>query len=366
MPKKVLEPRPFRDLDLGHARVHTFLDSLKRTRVPALLFTGPEGSGKAYTAVRFANQLVCDTPTEALVGDAETKASLLEHPDIHLIYPTPTQGSDEGEDGDIADTAKILEEKRVDFFAQYVFKKKVSLRVARSRAIIQRANMRPFGSAFSVFVINDAHTMREEAQNALLKLVEEPPEHAVIIFVTHNPEGILYTIRSRCQTVRFNPVPTESVSALLKGYYGTEAKVANRAAKLSHGSIKRARQLVESFDDAEREVAAAVVANLARQPLGWAVGQAGALSRSGNRDGVAKFLQELQLMFRDAMVDDPELRLNADLGKVIDKAAQQYDTAKIPGIIDRIAQARTEILVRNLNVDAALTALFAEIRDAAA
>ena len=183
--------------DLRSESVRSFLDAyLIGSANPPLLFVGPEGSGKELAAVEFARALCCTSDKTCELGSALCpsceKAVAFEHPGIHLVHPTPTQGSGEKPGDDETDIGKILEAKREDFFAAYTFPKKVSIRIARARAIIQRANTKPFGSSRNVFVIAKADTIREEAQNALLKLLEEPPSHCVMVFVTENPDAILY------------------------------------------------------------------------------------------------------------------------------------------------------------------------------
>jgi DNA polymerase-3 subunit delta' len=229
--------------DLGQERAQAFLGSCLRRRVPALLFTGPEGAGKEHTAIDFARRLCCPKEPKCSLGDelceSCRQAFALEHPGIHLIYPTPTQGSGEKEKDDEGDIGKVLDEKRQDLFSTHAFPKKVSIRIARSRAVIRRANSKPFGSPYNVFVFVDAHLMREEAQNALLKLVEEPPEHCVLILITPNPDTILNTIRSRCQRVSFSPLENQVIETVLIEHYGVSDETAKEAASLSRGETRR-------------------------------------------------------------------------------------------------------------------------------
>ena len=357
---------PYPAVDLDQQRVDTFLTSLLRERVPSLLFTGPEGSGKEYAAFEFARKLVCTATEKCPTDDPQCNACrqslLLEHPDVHLVYPTPTQGTGEHEDGDVSDIAKVLDEKRQNLFGTYRFTKKASIRIARTRALIQQANLKPFSAATSVFVIIDAHAMREEAQNGLLKLVEEPPPHSVLVFVTHNPEAILYTIRSRCQRVRFSPLKPRFIETILKDVYDADAVIAKRAASAAHGNIRRAAALLEEFDDDDQQLAAAFIEEVGEAPDSWAIGAALDVARGASRETVGRFLHELSLMFRDVMVADPDLLINQDSKKLIEKRAKQWDRSRLPGVIDRIAGARTEILDRNLNVDATLVDLFLDVR----
>ena len=124
-PKKENSIRPIPALDLGHERVERFLAGLRRDALPSLMFSGPEGSGKEYTALEFARRLCCDLPEPCQSGPGGcelcARASVLSHPGIYLVYPTPTQGSGEADDGDVTDIAKVLDEKRRDVFSRYQF-----------------------------------------------------------------------------------------------------------------------------------------------------------------------------------------------------------------------------------------------------
>lgn len=331
-----------------------------------MLFTGPEGVGKEYTAIDFARKLCCslDTPCSLsgeLCEDCR-KAARLEHPGIHLVYPTPSRGSGEKEEDDVADLSKILQEKRQDIFATFRFSRKVSIRIARARAIIKRAHTKPFGSPYNIFIIVDAHTAREEVQNALLKLVEEPPEQSILIWITENVESILYTIRSRCQRLRFSPLKKGVVERILRDYYGLDPQVSSRAADLSQGSIKRAKEFAASIDDTARGNVVEFAGRILDAPESWLVERALDLSRGGNRDEVALFLQELALYFRDIMCGDEALCFNVESRESLRDQQDRWPRKSLPKIVEKIIASRDAILRRNANIDSALAHLFLDIR----
>ncbi len=358
----------FPALDLGNERLHSILEAYLKKQVPSLLFVGADGVGKEYIALDFARRICCESDPACQLGGelcgSCRKAVRFEHPSIHIVYPTPSRGGAESGDDDATDIGRILEEKRRDIFATYRFSRKVSIRIARARAIIQRANTKPFGSSHNVFVIMDAHAMREEAQNALLKLIEEPPESSILVLVTSNVEAILYTIRSRCQQVRFSPLKTAVVEKVLMDHYGIEAKAARRSATLARGSIKRAREIVASYSDAEREAAYDFIAHVIEEPESRIVARALGMSRGASRDGAALFLHELSLAFRDIMSGDKTLYVNQDQAGFVSSQASRWDRRTLPWILDRISGTRRGILHRNLNIDAALVDLFLAIKRA--
>lgn len=365
-PRTPEEPRPLPAIDLEQPQASTYLRSLRRDAIPALLFDGPDGSGKEFAAIEFARGLLCEKETPCALDGPKCasclRASVLEHPGIHLIYPTPTQGSGEDEEGDVTDIAKILEEKRGDIFSSPSFTKKTSIRIARARAIIQRANMKPFDARFNVFILVDAHAMREEAQNALLKLVEEPPPHAAIVFVTSNAEGLLYTIRSRCQRVRFFPLKRAVIEKILCKYYGVEATAAKKAAAMAQGSVNRARALLDSNDMADRDAAVGLLGGLAKNPESWAFSQALIGARGANRESVARVLDQMSLVLRDAMAGDPALVINADIVNDIERIGAVYGRAQIPRAIEMVNDTRSAVFLANANIDGALADLFLKLK----
>ncbi|UCG52627.1 MAG: hypothetical protein JSW58_03505 [Candidatus Latescibacterota bacterium] len=364
--KQIKETIPLPAIDLEQDQARTFLDSCLRERVPALLFTGPEGSGKEHTAVDFARRVCCERePKCQLEGElceSCSQALALEHPGIHLIYPTPTQGTGEKEGDDEADIGKVLEEKRQDFFSPYVFSKKVSIRIARARSVIRRANTKPFGSTHNVFIFVDAHTMREEAQNSLLKLVEEPPERCVLILITPNPDTILYTIRSRCQRVRFGPLKDHVVETILTRFFGVSEDAARMAASLSRGDIRRAKEIAAEFDDIERKTVYEILSKIKDAPESWVVEQALTISRGTNRDGAARFLDEFATAIRDVMTGDEKMFINRDQSELIKAQSPRWEKRNLPRVLDKIVGTRDGILRRNLNTDAALVHLFLDVK----
>jgi len=153
---------------------------------------------------------------------------------------------------------------------------------------------------------------------------------------------------------------------ILTGYYGVDAKTARRAAALAQGSIVRARELTEKFDDSSREAALAFVEGLAKGGDAWAVGQGLASGRGANRAAVARFLDEVSLVFRDLMAGEKSLYVNADLAARLDRLVPAWPPATLPGAIDSIYRARREIFASNTTIDATLAGLFLSLRRRAA
>ena len=204
----------------GHDRV---VEELRRTlqqgRFPhALLFVGPEGIGKRSFARALAQALLCETrsPTEldpcaACPGCLQVEAGT--HPDF-------------------------LEVARPED------KHELPIRVIR--ALCDQFGLKPARGVRKVAVVDDADDLNDEAANAFLKTLEEPPPGAVLILIGTSADVQLPTIVSRCQVVRFDPLPAADVAALLQEQgVVPDATEAARLAALADGSLRRALGLAD-------------------------------------------------------------------------------------------------------------------------
>ena len=119
-----------------------------------------------------------------------------------------------------------------------------SIKIAQIRNLQSDIVIKPH-KKYKIYIIDKAEKMTLEAQNALLKTLEEPPEYAIIILVTNNKEGLLPTIRSRCEIVKFTPIPFIEIKNYLINQ-GIEPNRANLLSSFSRGSMKKALELASS------------------------------------------------------------------------------------------------------------------------
>jgi DNA polymerase-3 subunit delta' len=186
----------------GNAAVVTILtEMVERRRIPqTLLFSGPEGVGKATLARRFAAMLVGD-------------ATKIERDDLSLEANQQT----------IADREKWTAEKRNEdplFFGSHpdflTFAPDGPLRqitIPQMRLLKDRAGLKPLKGSWRVFLIDDIDRANEQAANSLLKTLEEPPEHLILIMTARNPYDLLATIRSRAVPFRLSRLTDEEMQA---------------------------------------------------------------------------------------------------------------------------------------------------------
>ncbi|MGO0943209.1 DNA polymerase III subunit, partial [Clostridioides difficile] len=120
------------------------------------------------------------------------------------------------------------------------------IKIAQIRNLQSDIVIRPHKD-YKIYIINNAEKMTVEAQNALLKTLEEPPNYAIIILVTNNKESLLETIKSRCDIIKFSPIPIEDLKRYLINT-GIEEERAQLLAIFSRGSIENALNLSQSSE----------------------------------------------------------------------------------------------------------------------
>lgn len=124
-----------------------------------------------------------------------------------------------------------------------------SIKVAQIRELQNVINIKPTFSEKSVYIIDDADLMTTEAQNSLLKTLEEPPEYAVIILIVHNERSVLSTVKSRCVNIKFNKLSDKDIKKyFLKNDLNFEDKNIN-VFKVLDGSLNNIDFIRDDYDE---------------------------------------------------------------------------------------------------------------------
>ncbi len=204
----------------------------------AVLLWGPEGVGKTRAAHGLAQQLLCSSPA-APCGrcSACRQVGRFTHPDIHVILAGRAEASDH---------QKALEAFAADLYHCWEMPANASIGIERIRALKAESSKTRVGTGNRVILIRDAERMTAEAAQAALKLIEEPQAGTYLILTCRDPEQLLPTILSRCQRVRFRPLPTSYIRDVLgrlehkpdRKRSGTDALSA--LAAMAQGSLGRA------------------------------------------------------------------------------------------------------------------------------
>ena len=282
----------------------------------SLLMYGRPGVGRQTMARWLARLLVCEAP--GAEGPCDTcrgcrLALDLQHPDIHWFFPLPRpRGASNPEKlADALEEARFeaLAERRADPLYQPPADELVGLYLAQVRPIRRLGATRPAMAARQVFIVGDAELLTpqeasEEAANAFLKILEEPPTATTFILTAADPEALLPTLRSRLLPVRLRALPDDEVAAYIRDRTGTDAATARLAARLGQGSIGRAlaflpRDGEPSHAETLRQAARAWL-EAALEPRGEARYAAAHAERpAGARGAFADTLDALELWLRD-------------------------------------------------------------------
>jgi DNA polymerase-3 subunit delta' len=206
--------------------------------------------------------------------------------------------------------------------------------VDQVRDAIERTGYRPFEGRRRVVIIDDADAINVEAQNALLKTLEEPPSSSTFVLVTARPGVLLPTVRSRCQCLRFGRLAPADVAAVLIRDHRYAEGDARAAASLSDGSVGLALEgasdaFVDARDAAAGLLEAAAASDDPRRRLAGAKALAGAAGGGSDREELARRLRALSSILRDLGVllsrADERCLANADLRPLLQRLQRSFD-----------------------------------------
>lgn len=210
----------------GHDALRRRLaDSAARGTLPAsLLIEGRRGIGKQRLAIWLGQLLLCAGEGERPCGKCTSCRYSMElvHPDLRWFFPRPRQSGADPSAQDILDDQAEAVRARVAAFGLYAPPSgSDAIFVATVRALVQFAAYSPSIAKRKVIVVGDAERMvpqegADQAANAFLKLLEEPPADTTIILTSSEPGSLLPTIRSRVVSVRVAPLPNSAVAAFVR------------------------------------------------------------------------------------------------------------------------------------------------------
>ena len=211
--------------------------SIMANRLPsAFLFYGPEGVGKRTFALHVAKAANCSKVEHGYCEECfDCKAvNNLTHPDLRLVFPVRNAGSLEG-----LPTPELYD-------------KQGTITINMVRILRKEASLKPFQKGKRIFVVLNADRMNQEASNAFLKLLEEPPADTLVILTTERPNFLFATVRSRCQMVMFSRLRADDIEDALVEKMGAERNRAHLVAALSGGSLGWAEKMLKDYADEHR------------------------------------------------------------------------------------------------------------------
>lgn len=230
----------------------------------AMLFYENDGCGALALALAYVQYLNCANPSGGdSCGECPScrQMAKLIHPDVHFVFPV-NKGPKASDDKPTSESyLTYWRELAVSnpYFLESDLQRALGIEsrsgliaVAEAKSIITKLSLTSVADGYKAVIFYLPEKMNQETANRLLKMVEEPPEKTLFLFITHAPEKVLQTIFSRCQSVRVLPLNREEVTRTLVEKFAISPTEAESKAVLSGGSVGNALSMIGDQEDYNR------------------------------------------------------------------------------------------------------------------
>lgn len=342
------------DKFIGNSHIKAILRRmLAAERVPhSLIFAGANGVGKKQFALELAKSMTCRNPQNFEACDRCAACARADK----FTFPAADKKDD---------FERVIFSSHPDIGIVTPYKN--SILVEAVRDLEKEANFRPYEAAARFFIIDDAEKLssaKDNAANALLKTLEAPPPTAYIFLVTSRPDALLPTILSRCQTLRFAPVPAKEIEARLLASQKFSPGDAELVAELASGSIGGALETdAAAFREGRDAMLKVLDALLARQDRAALLRAAEDMNDAKNKDNYNQTLSILETLIHDIWtlrLEKSAKIVNADIRSQLEKRAEFGDAKRLASWLVQIETMRENFNV-NLNRKIATDALFMQM-----
>ncbi len=223
------------------------------------------------------------------------------------------------------------------------------INIAQVRDLRGTLAMKPYEASMRIAILHDAQSMNPSAGNALLKILEEPPERTVLVLIATQTQDLLPTIVSRCQQIRFNPIARAYLEKLLIEEHGIETGVARAMATMAGGSLTRAVAMFAENWVVRRNWILGELKELSSRPSGHILALAERISAEKGK--IPEILEIIKSWLRDLVMAKtyPDKILNQDIRQDIQLASQGIETNSLLSKIE-LVQTTQNNLQANLNV----------------
>ena len=321
---------------VGHEEIISHLqNAIRLGKVShAYIFGGEHGSGKKLLASLFAMTLQCQEHViEPCMKCASCKKALNKnHPDIiNITHEKPNSiGIDEIRD-----------------------------------QLINDVGIKPYESPYKIYIVNDADKLTLQAQNALLKTIEEPPAYAVVMLLADNPDALLPTITSRCVILSLKPVGDRLVKDYLMDRMHIPDYQAEVQASFAQGNVGKAKQMANSAEFTELTENALRILKHSREMEVYELVDAIKIM-SAEKQNIYDYLDLFTMWFRDVLLfkatkEVDNLVFKEEINYIKERASvSSYEG--LEQIIDAIHMADSRLRA-NVNFDLVMELLFLTIRE---
>lgn len=325
----------FQDI-VGHEQIIRHLKSaMQLNKIShAYIFSGEKGSGKKMLANAFAEMLQCEGEGEKPCGTCRScrQAESHNHPDIiRITHDKPNS---------------------------------IGIEDIREQ-LVGDIQIKPYQNKYKIYIVPDAEKLTVQAQNALLKSIEEPPSYAVILFLTTNASSFLPTILSRCVVLNMKPVPDEEVRRYLMEHVEVPDYQADIAVAFAQGNIGKAVKLATSeYFNEIKSAAIHLLKNVTEMEISDINGVVTSISEF--KVDIQDYLDILAVWYRDVLYFKATKDINGLIFKdQIQSIREQASKGSYEGVetILTSLQKAKERLNANVNFDLTMELLFLTIKE---
>ena len=234
------------------------------------------------------------------------------------------------------------------------------IKIDQIRSLLQNLAMKPYEATTRFAILSEAQAMNAAASNALLKILEEPPQRSMLILIADQKSDLLPTIVSRCQHVGFNPIPKEIIAAWLENKHGLEQPAADILAAMDNGSFSKAQMMIKDNWLQHRKWLIDEMIRLSQQPIARLLALAEKLSKQEGK--LAESLEIIKVWFRDRIVcqyDDAKI-INRDVADKFKNASQKNNLTELLSKVDAVQKTQNR-LAANTNLRLTLESLLIKL-----
>ena len=334
------------ELLINQERPIRILSTLLRNRTlpHALLFTGTAGVGKQAAALALASACNCQGQTSGFHPDDGSGRD----PDKPTIESC----------GVCKSCKKIGSGNHPDIIQ--VQPKGPFIKIEQIRGLLQTLSMKPYEARTRVVIISEAHCMNAAASNALLKILEEPPDRSMLVLMATRKSDLLPTIASRCQSVKFDRISRQTINAWIAKEHGLNLQDAEIISATANGSLAKAQKMIDDDWMSGRGWVLNEMQTLSLQRLARLMALAEKLARE--KEALAGRLEVISSWFRDLIINRYDSRkiINQDVAERIGIISRRTEVKKLLRKVKAIQEVQSR-LSANTNLRLGMERLLIEL-----
>lgn len=333
--KSISYDKSFEGFIGNNAIVMHLKEAMKHDKVShAYIINGEDKSGKTLLALEFAKALMCVDENERPCGHCKSCIQADSHNNPDIIW--------------------ITHEKPNTITVDDV-----------REQIVNDAQIKPYAGRYKIYIINEAEKMNVQAQNAILKTIEEPPHYVIVILITNNAGAFLQTITSRCVMLSMKPVREDIIREYIMKKYQIPDYKANLCVSFAQGNVGKAIELAktEEFDEVKAE-AIHLVKYIDDMEIGEIIDAIKKIEEF--KISVNDYIDILMIWYRDVLMfkvtnDANSVIFKEEIGSIREQA-NRHSYNGIENILNAMAKARQR-LSANVNFQLTLELMILTIKE---